>query len=127
MGASCALAVVLLSCMLCFGCSNKPKDEVAETGVMPANYRDQIAGFLATQLTDNADFRNSQLAPPVLKQAGTNQHYVACVMLNGHNQHKEKAIIFLAGSINQFIDATPEECGGAAYGPFPELVHFAQH
>src|SRR5581483_4124378 len=122
------LAAVML-CALCIGCSNsnKQKENVVETGVMPPNYRNEIAGFLATQLSDNADFRNSLLAPPVLKQAGANQHYVACVELNGHNQHKEKAVIYLAGSINQYVDATPEECGGAAYGPFPELAHFAQH
>ena len=113
----------------CFGCSNnsnKP-NEVVESNVAPANYRDQIASFLSTVLTDNADFRNSLIAAPVLKPIGDNQHYVACVQLNGHNEHKDKAIIYFAGNINQVVDATPEECGAAAYGPFPELAHFAQH
>jgi hypothetical protein len=112
---------------LCFGCgANKPAD-VVESNVAPANYRDQIASYLSTVLTDNADFRNSLIAAPVLKPVGDNQHYVACVQLNGHSQHKDKAIIYFAGNINQVVDATPEECGGAAYGPFPELAHFAQH
>jgi hypothetical protein len=123
-----ALAVVMLAAF-CFGCSNNPNkpNEVVESNVAPANYRDQIASFLSTTVSDNADFRNSLIAPPVLKPVGANQHYVACVQLNGHNQHKDKAIIYFAGSINQVVDATPEECGGAAYGPFPELAHFAQH
>ena len=113
----------------CFGCSNNPNksNEVVDSDIMPTNYRDQIAGFLSTMLTDNADFRNSLIAPPVLKPVGANQHYVACVQLNGHNQHRDKAIIYFSGNINQFVDATPEQCGGAAYGPFPELAHFAQH
>ncbi len=123
-----ALAVMMLGAF-CFGCSNNPNkpNEVVDSEVMPTNYRDQIASFLSTMLTDNADMRNSLLAPPVMKPVGTQQHYVACVQLNGHNQHKDKAIIYFAGNINQFVDATPEECGGAAYGPFPELAHFAQH
>jgi hypothetical protein len=123
-----ALAVMMLGAF-CFGCSNNPNkpNEVVESNVVPANYRDQIASFLSTVLTDNADFRNALIAPPVLKPVGANQHYVACVQLNGYNQHKDKAIIYFAGSINQVVDATPEECGGAAYGPFPELAHFAQH
>jgi hypothetical protein len=127
-GVARTFAVILLG-MFCFGCSNNPNkaNEVVDSDIVPANYRDQIASFLSTMLTDNADFRNSLIAAPVLKPVGANQHYVACVQLNGHNQHKDKAIIYFSGNINQFVDATPEQCGGAAYGPFPELAHFAQH
>ena len=125
-GVARSLAVMMLG-VFCIGCSNNKPNEVVDSDIAPANYRDQIASFLSTLLTDNADFRNSLIAPPVLKPVGANQHYVACVQLNGHNQHKDKAIIYFAGSINQVVDATPEECSGAAYGPFPELAHFAQH
>ena len=118
--------VVLLLGAFCVGCStNKKTTEVVEADVFPANYKDQIAGFLTTNLRDNADFRNSMLAPPVLKPVGQNQHYVACLLLNGQNQHKEKAVIYFNGSINQFVDATPDECGGANYQPFPELAKLA--
>lgn len=120
------VAVMMLGAF-CFGCSSTKQEPAVDTDVVPANYRDQIASYLSTAIGDNADFRNSLIAPPVLKQIGANQHYVACVQLNGHNQHKDKAIIYFAGNINQFVDATPDECGGAAYGPFPELAHFAQH
>ncbi len=127
-GVARAFAVTVLG-VFCFGCSNNPNkpNEVVDSDIVPTNYRDQIASFLSTLLTDNADFRNSLIAPPVLKPVGANQHYVACVQLNGHNQHKDKAIIYFSGNINQLVDATPEQCGGAAYGPFPELAHFAQH
>ena len=123
------LIAVMMVGAFCFGCSSSGSKQGAavDTEVVPANYRDQVASFLSTTLTDNADFRNSLIAPPVMKQVGANQHYVACVQLNGHNQHKDKAIVYFAGNINQFVDATPEQCGGAAYGPFPELAHFAQH
>lgn len=113
--------------MCAFGCSsatNKP-NEVVNSEVYPANYKNQIAGLLMTNLTQNADYRNSLISPPVMKPVGQNQHYVACVQLNGFNQHKEKAVIYFAGNINQFVDATPDECAGAAYEPFTELAKLA--
>ena len=119
-------AVVLLLGALCVGCSsNKKTSEVVEANAFPATYKEQIATFLTTSLSDGADFRNAMLSPPVLKPVGQNQHYVSCVLLNGRNQHKEKAVIYFAGSINQFVDATPDECSGADYQPFPELAKFA--
>ena len=118
--------VVLLLGAFCVACSSKKETiEVVDADAFPTNYKDQIAGFLTTNLRDNADFRNSMLSPPVLKPVGQNQHYVACLLINGHNQHKEKAIIYFNGSINQFVDATPDECGGANYQPFPELAKLA--
>ena len=119
-------AVVLLLGALCVGCSsNKKTSEVVEANAFPATYKDQIATFLTTSLSDGADFRNAMLSPPVLKPVGQNQHYVSCVLLNGRNQHKEKAVIYFNGGINQFVDATPDECGGVDYQPFPELAKFA--
>jgi len=119
--------LLLLISMCAFGCSsatNKP-NEVVNSEVYPANYKNQIAGLLMTNLTQNADYRNSLISPPVMKPVGQNQHYVACVQLNGFNQHKEKAVIYFAGNINQFVDATPDECAGAAYEPFTELAKLA--
>jgi hypothetical protein len=119
-------AIVLLLGAFCVGCSgNKKTVEVVEANAYPPNYKDQIANFLMTVLSDSADIHNAMVSTPVLKPVGQNQHYVACVLLNGHNQHKEKAVIYFAGNINQFVDATPEECGGADYQPFPELAKAA--
>jgi hypothetical protein len=114
---------ILLLGAYCAGCStNKKTVEMVDANAFPANYKDDIATFLTTVLSDNADFRNSMISPPVLKPVGQNQHYVACLLLNGRNQHKEKAIIYFAGHINQFVDATPDECSGVDYQPFPELA-----
>jgi hypothetical protein len=36
-------------------------------------------------------------------------------------------VVYFGGEINQFVDSTAEQCGGAAYQPFPELpAMFAQ-
>jgi hypothetical protein len=34
---------------------------------------------------------------------------------------KEKMVAFFSGQINQYVDATSQQCGAAAYQPFPEL------
>jgi hypothetical protein len=117
---------MLLASMSVAGCSSAPKPEpVIDPNALPANYRNQIATFLVTMLTDRADFRSSLIAPPVLKPVGDSQHYVVCVQFNGHNQHKDKAVIYLAGAINQYVDAAPGQCADAAYQPFTELAGLA--
>src|ERR1700688_3561834 len=55
---------------------------------------------------DRPHFRNSLIGAPMLKQVGAGEHYIVCVQLNGHNQHKEKVVIYLGTTINQFVDAT---------------------
>jgi hypothetical protein len=112
---------LLLASLAIAGCSNTPKPE-AEANVMPTDYRNQIATYLGQVVTDRADFRNSLVGSPVLKQVGASEHYIVCVMLNGHNQHKEKIVIYLGPNINQFIDAVPGQCADAAYQPFKELA-----
>jgi hypothetical protein len=116
-------SLVLLLGVFCTACSkDKKTSEVVEANAVPSNYKDQVATFLMSMLSDSADFRNAMISPPVLKPVGQNQHYVSCVLLNGRNQHKEKAVIYFNGNINQFVDATPDECGGVDYQPFPELA-----
>lgn len=114
--------------MTAAGCSGfgGPKTQQAavpppDPNAFPANYRIQIARFLATQLTDRADFRGALISPPVLKPVGDSQHYVVCLQFNGHTQIRNKVAIYLAGEITQFIDSKPEQCADAAYQPFKEL------
>ena len=116
-----ATIALLQASMTIAGCSNTPKP-AADANVLPTDYRNQIATYLGQVVTDRADFRNSMIGAPVLKQVGSGEHYVVCVMLNGHNQHKEKIVIYFGANINQFIDATPGQCADAAYQPFKELA-----
>jgi hypothetical protein len=114
---------LLLTSLAIAGCSKTPKpDAAADPTVLPTEYRGQIATYLAQLLSDRADFRSSLIGAPVLEQVGAGQHYIVCVMLNGHNQHKEKVVIYLGPNINQFVDATPGQCANAAYQPFKELA-----
>jgi len=117
---ACLKVTLLLASLAIAGCST-PKPAV-DPNVMPTDYRNQIATYLGTVLTDRADFRLSLIGAPVLKPAGASEHYIVCVMLNGHNQHKEKVVIYLGPNINQFVDAAPGQCTDAAYQPFKELA-----
>jgi hypothetical protein len=112
------IALTLASAVIA-GCSPKP---AVDPNVMPTDYRNQIATYLSTVLTDRADFRLSLIGAPVLKPVGATEHYIVCVMLNGHNQHKEKVVIYLGPNINQFVDAAPGQCTDTAYQPFKELA-----
>lgn len=116
---------LLLATMAAAGCSNfggaKKEERAADPNTYPATYRTQIATFLRQSLTNRADFRGATISPPVLKPVGDNQRYTVCVQFNPNSQIKTKVAIYFAGMVSQFIDATPEQCGNAAYQPFPEL------
>ena len=118
---ACSKLVLLLASLAIAGCSNTPKPAV-EANVLPTDYRNQIATYLGQVVTDRADFRNSMIGSPVLKQVGASEHYIVCVVLNGRNEHKEKVVIYLGTNINQFVDAAPGQCVDAAYQPFKELA-----
>jgi hypothetical protein len=118
---ACLKVALLLVSLAIAGCSNTPKP-AADANVLPTDYRNQIATYLGQVVTDRADFRNSMIGSPVLKPVGSSDHYIVCVMLNGHNQHKEKVVIYLGTTINQFVDAAPGQCADAAYQPFKELA-----
>jgi hypothetical protein len=117
----CLKVALLLAAVAIAGCSSAPKP-AADAVVMPTDYRNEVATYLGQVVTDRADFRNSLISAPMLKQVGAGEHYIVCVQLNGHNQHKEKVAIYLDATINQFVDATPGQCADAAYQPFKELA-----
>jgi len=114
-------AAMLLSIALA-GCSTKKDDVVVDPNLYPATYRTQLLEFLRQSLTSRPDFRGALIAPPILKQVGDNPRYIVCVQFTGNGQSKSKVAIFFAGMISQFVDASPEQCGDAAYQPFKELA-----
>ena len=117
---------VLLAAMTLAGCSGfggaKKQESLADPNAYPANYRTQITAFLRQSLTNRADFRGALISPPALKPVGDSQRYIVCVQFNPNSQIKSKVAIYFAGMISQFIDSTPDQCGDAAYQPFPELA-----
>jgi hypothetical protein len=121
----------LLTALALAGCSGggfggpKHVQPVAtvDPNLFPSSYRQQVAALLQTQLTNRADFANAMIAAPTLKPVAEspNLHYVVCVQLNGYGEQRTKVVIFLGGTPAQYIDATPQQCGDAAYQQFQEL------
>jgi hypothetical protein len=122
-----SVGVLLLSigaagCSSWFG-GSKPQVAV-NPDPFPTNYRSETVTLLRTSLGDPAEFRGALIAPPALKPVpeGRDQHYVVCLQLNSRTGVKNKAVVFLEGVPNEFVDSTPEECSGAPYQPFAELA-----
>jgi len=119
----------LLASMLA-GCTTfggKSADAPVEVNVPPANYRAMLLEFLRNNLADPVGVRDAYISEPALKPVGADSRYVVCVRFNAKDEYgqyrgsKDRVAIFFAGKLNQFVPATSEQCGNAAYQRFPEL------
>ena len=78
-------------------------------------------------LDDPTNVRDAFITEPVLRSTGKDQRYVVCVRANARDINrnytgsKDRIAYFFGGHLNQLVDATKEQCGNAAYKPFPEL------
>jgi hypothetical protein len=115
-----ALAMALAAC-------GRDKTPEVEPNIPPTGYKQEILTTLTRTLDDPTNVRDAYLSDPVLTSAGTSQRYTACVRFNardlGHNYigSKDRIAYFYGGHLNQLVEATKEQCGNAAYKPFPEL------
>jgi len=122
-GIAVTAASVALTLAACSGFGEPKKDaSPSDPNAYPANYRRQIVDLLRQSLTNRPDFRGALIAPPVLLPIGDSQRYMVCVQFHGNGQVKTKVAVYFAGMIAQFLDATPAQCGSAAYSPFTELA-----
>jgi hypothetical protein len=112
------LATALAGCTS-FGFGNDPKPD---PNLFTANFKNDLLTYLQLNPANLVGTRDASLAAPALKPFGTESRYVACLRVIGPDWRKEKMVVFFAGEINQYVDATSEQCGGADYQPFPELA-----
>ena len=120
------------------GCSHNPltasSDEDSGVNVYPANYKADILAAMHVYLNDPTGIRDASISPPVLKQAGSETRYVACVRFNPKKNStdyagsKELAAVFLVGRFDHFNDVPKDQtdaaknlCASVTYTPFPEL------
>lgn len=109
-------------------------DDDSGANAYPANYKADIMAAMHVYLNDPTGIRDAAVSPPVLKQAGGETRYVACVRFNPKKNStdyagtREVAAEFLVGRFDHFVeiakdqtDASKNICAGAAYAPFPEL------
>jgi len=126
----CVLSVLAVGLIGCSGSGSKQPEE--NPNVFPADYKNEILLTMTNALEDPTNIRDAFVSEPVLRQAGKEERYVVCVRSDSRNANKQytgsmdRIGYFYAGHLNQLIDATKEQCGNAAYKPFPELEKLCQ-
>ena len=126
----CVLSVLAVGLTGCSGSGSKQPEE--NPNVFPADYKNEILLTMTSTLDDPTNVRGAFISEPALRQAGKEERYVVCVRSDSRNANKQytgsmdRIGYFYAGHLNQLIDATKEQCGNAAYKPFPELEKLCQ-
>lgn len=119
------LAAFSLATLALAACSGSDKSE-PDPNILPKDYRKEIVTSLTTTLDDPTNVREAFVTEPFLAPVGREQRYAVCVRYNARDLarryvgSKDRIAYFFAGHLNQIVDATPAQCGNAAYKPFPE-------
>ena len=114
------------------GCSSSSKAPEENPNQFPANYKDEILLTMTNSLDDPTNVRDAYISDPVIRRAGKDERYIVCVRSDSRNANKhytgskDRIAYFYGGHLNQLVDATKEQCGNAAYKPFPELEKLCQ-
>jgi len=118
-----ATAIVAASLAACSSSKEVPVDP----NLFPTNYRQEILNTMMRTLIDPTNVRDAYLSDPVLTTVDKDQRYTACLRYNARDGSRhyagsvDRIAYFYGGHLNQLVDATKEQCGNAAYKPFPEL------
>ena len=127
---ACLLSVLAVGLTGCSGSGSKQPEE--NPNVFPADYKNEILLTMTNALGDPTNIRDAFVSEPVLRQAGKEERYVVCVRSDSRNANKhyagskDRIGYFYAGHLTQLVEATKEQCGSAAYKPFPELEKLCQ-
>ena len=108
------------------GCASS-KEKPVDPNIFPAQYKQEIMDTLSRTLIDPTNIRDAYISDPALSRVGQDQRYTGCVRYTGRNASRQYGsstdliAYFYGGHLNQLIAASKEQCGNAAYKPFPEL------
>jgi hypothetical protein len=119
-----ACHILLVALTGCSGGSlfGRSEENPVEANVYPENYKADLLTFLRNHPSEIDKIRDAYVSVPVLGQFGGSEgRYYLCLKTEGEGYRAEKVVIFFAGQINQYVNATGERCAAAAYQPFPEL------
>jgi hypothetical protein len=117
------MAVVAGMLAACASSEDKP----VEPNLLPTNYKQEIIDTLSRTLGYPTNVREAFISDPALAPVGKDQRYTACVRYNARDASNryagstDRIAYFYGGHLNQLIQASKEQCGNAAYKPFPEL------
>jgi hypothetical protein len=113
------LAAMAGALAACSGIGPQPPAE--NPNLVPDNYKALLLTRLQTDPYGLVGGREAFVSAPALKAFGTESRYVVCLRVVAPDMRKEKLVVFFAGEINQFVDATGGDCAAATYQPFPEM------
>jgi hypothetical protein len=100
-----------------------------DANVFPAKYKDEVIGTLKELFTKNETISvsNAFISAPALRSVASDQRYTICVRYTARGTaynltaNAERIGYFYGGHLNQLVEAGKDQCGSAAYAPFPEL------
>jgi hypothetical protein len=127
--ARCVALFALVMALAACASDNKPD---VDPNVFPAAYKQEILNTLMQVLDDPTNVRNASISDPVLRPASRDPRYSVCIRADSRNANhnymgsKDRIAYFYGGHLNQLVEATKEQCGNAAYKPFPELEKLCQ-
>ena len=130
-GIKARLILVPALVMVVAACSSDSKKDTVEPNIFPTNYKQEILDTLSRTLDDPTNVRDAAISDPALS-GGKEQRYTTCVRYNARNFGRQyvgstdRIAYFYGGHLNQLVEATKEQCGKAAYKPFPELEKLCQ-
>ena len=118
--------LLLLACALALSaCAGANRNrEVRDP--RPENYKADILAMLHVYLRDPTQIRDAAASEPTPVLVGTTNRYVVCLRFNAKKSSgeygglKQYLAIFVAGRLDQMVEAKPEQCAAAEYQPFPE-------
>jgi hypothetical protein len=126
-----AASLILLSALgaALMACAPAKVPQVESNVAPTSRYKDEIIDTLRKvfEKNDTTSVTNAMISDPVLQQIGGQQHYTVCVRYTAHGTiynltaNAERIAYFYGGHLNQLVEAEKEQCGNAAYKPFPEL------
>ena len=103
-----------------------------EPNKFPASYTQEIVATMPNLLANPANVRDGGITDPVLRPAGQEERYAACVRTNSRDSDGKykgpeyRLAWFYGGHLNQLIEAKPGECDKAPFKPFPEVEKMCQ-
>ena len=127
-----SLCLLSLFAMALAGCSSSGKTPEEDPNIFPSSYKDEISLTLTNTLEDPTNVRGAFISDPVLRTIGKDQRYTVCVRFDSRDANKQymgskdRVAYFYGGHLNQLVEASKEQCGSAAYKPFPELEKLCQ-
>jgi len=99
----------------------------ADPKVYPSHYREQVAEFMRTYLTNPTKVKDATISEPVLRPIAGVPHYVSCVRYNPRDANNRyeglqtRQATFLSGNLVQFLAPEGDACNGVVYQRFPAV------